>query len=129
VNRDTLKTKEKCWKVAKESLASGKSVVIDNTNPSPAARAEFISIAKEAGVPVRCFRFDVTEDLAKHLNYYRERITEGEHKHVPRIGYAKYKKDFVEPKLSEGYSEIKTITFVPKLTTDREKEEFAKKAP
>ena len=33
VNRDTLKTKEKCYKVADEQLTKGNSVVIDNTNP------------------------------------------------------------------------------------------------
>lgn len=34
VNRDTLKTPAKCLQVAREALQSGKSVVIDNTNPS-----------------------------------------------------------------------------------------------
>ena len=33
VNRDTLKTKEKCYKVAEQEILNGKSVVIDNTNP------------------------------------------------------------------------------------------------
>lgn len=33
VNRDTLKTKEKCYKVAEEHINNGKSVIIDNTNP------------------------------------------------------------------------------------------------
>lgn len=36
VNQDTLKTKDKCLKVAREAVESGKSVVIDNTNPSAA---------------------------------------------------------------------------------------------
>jgi len=34
INRDTLKTKEKCLKVAAEEINKKKSVVIDNTNPS-----------------------------------------------------------------------------------------------
>ena len=33
VNRDTLKTKEKCYKLAEEAILKGSSVVIDNTNP------------------------------------------------------------------------------------------------
>ena len=41
VNRDTLKTAAKCLKVAREALADGKSVVIDNTNPSGVARQEY----------------------------------------------------------------------------------------
>lgn len=45
VNRDTLKTKEKCLKVAEEALKNKKSVVIDNTNPSSADRALYIKLA------------------------------------------------------------------------------------
>jgi bifunctional polynucleotide phosphatase/kinase len=33
VNRDSLKTKEKCYKVAEQYIKKGESVVIDNTNP------------------------------------------------------------------------------------------------
>jgi bifunctional polynucleotide phosphatase/kinase len=47
VNRDTLKTKEKCYKVADEALAKKKSVVIDNTNPSKADRAYFLELANK----------------------------------------------------------------------------------
>lgn len=55
VNRDTLKTKEKCYKVADEALGQGKSVVIDNTNPKKEDRRYFIDLAKKHGVKVRCF--------------------------------------------------------------------------
>lgn len=47
VNNDTLKTKEKCMKVARQALKEGKSCVIDNTNPDPATRARYTSIAEE----------------------------------------------------------------------------------
>lgn len=33
VNRDTLKTWQKCVEVAKKALKEGKSVIVDNTNP------------------------------------------------------------------------------------------------
>ena len=46
VNRDTLGTAKKCLDATKEALKSGKSVVVDNTNPSKAARAEYIDVAK-----------------------------------------------------------------------------------
>ena len=45
VNRDTLKTREKCLKVAEESLVQGKNVVIDNTNPTAQDRKAFIDLA------------------------------------------------------------------------------------
>ena len=34
VNQDTMKTPAKCLKAVEEALANGKSVVVDNTNPS-----------------------------------------------------------------------------------------------
>ena len=37
------------WQAAEGAVNSGKSVVIDNTNPGKAARADFIKIAKKKG--------------------------------------------------------------------------------
>jgi len=76
--RDTLKTKEKCVKAAAESLAAGHSVVVDNTNPSAEVRALYVALARKHSPPlsVRCFHFVTAEEVAKHLNYFREvRIT------------------------------------------------------
>jgi bifunctional polynucleotide phosphatase/kinase len=42
INRDTLGTKEKCVKAAREALAQKQSVVIDNTNPDAASRALYV---------------------------------------------------------------------------------------
>ena len=47
VNQDDLGTKSKCEKLAEAALSSGKSVVLDNTNPSAAARAAWLAIAKK----------------------------------------------------------------------------------
>eukprot|EP00959_Pyramimonas_sp_CCMP1952_P224532 4694844-Pyramimonas_sp.AAC.1 len=49
---DDLKSKPKCLKTAAEALAAGRSVVVDNTNPKPEARADYIREARKAGVPV-----------------------------------------------------------------------------
>ena len=46
VNRDTLKTQAKCLKAAREALAAGKSVVIDNTSPAARTRADYIELAR-----------------------------------------------------------------------------------
>eukprot|EP01133_Synstelium_polycarpum_P004340 gene4340-5067_t len=118
VNRDTLTTPAKCMKAAKEALAAGKSVVIDNTNGSIKARKEYIDIAKAAKVPVRCFQFLTTIELAQHMNYYRER-TIGV-KHVPSIAYNTYKKNFEPPTKSEGFSEIKQVNFILNLKPGEE---------
>lgn len=55
INRDTLKTKEKCYKVAEEEIVKGKSVVIDNTNPKTDDRKYFITLAKRHNYKLRCF--------------------------------------------------------------------------
>lgn len=68
VNNDTLKTKEKCIKVCREALQEGKSVVIDNTNPTEDVRRLYINIAKEFKVPVRALYFDVSKDICIHNN-------------------------------------------------------------
>ena len=94
VNMDTLKTQAKCAKVCREALGEGKSVVIDNTNGPLAKRAEWIKIAKEFSVPIRCFYFDTDEDVCKHMNEFREKITNGEQKHVPSLVYNTFKKEF-----------------------------------
>lgn len=120
VNRDTLKTPARCLKAAEEALAAGKSVVVDNTNPSKGARAEYIAIARSHRVPVRCFWMQVDEKLAQHLNHFRERITKGASPHVPRIGYAMFKKNWQEPEISEGFTEIKKIFFVANNFPDEE---------
>ncbi|MCA0145136.1 ATP-binding protein [Blastococcus sp. LR1] len=45
-------------RVVAELLAAGHSVVVDNTNPSPAERAPLVALARQAGVPVRAVWLD-----------------------------------------------------------------------
>ena len=51
----------------------GKSVVVDNTNPSARARAEYLELARRAGVPARCLHMAADRALAEHLNQARAR--------------------------------------------------------
>jgi len=74
VNQDVLLKKEKCAKVAKEAIASGKSVVIDNNNYNPDTRAYFIKeITKTKDIPIRCYHMQTPLELAEHMNLYREK--------------------------------------------------------
>lgn len=50
INRDTLNTPAKCLRATEEAMKAGKNVVIDNTNPSRSARADYIDLAKEEGM-------------------------------------------------------------------------------
>ena len=115
VNNDTLKTADKCMKVCREELQKGKSVVIDNTNPTPDVRARYTEIAKKLGVPVRCFYFDVPKEVCMHNNKQRKTNPHRQHlsKKVPDIPIHSFFKNHVKPQESEGFSEIKIIKFQP----------------
>eukprot|EP00052_Salpingoeca_macrocollata_P021016 m.179078 g.179078 ORF g.179078 m.179078 type:complete len:413 (+) comp21432_c0_seq1:192-1430(+) len=124
VNRDTLGTQAKCEKVAEEALKDGKSVLIDNTNPEKAKRAIWVKMAKKHGVPARCFYMDTDQELASHLNYHRQNMTEGESRRVPMVAYRSYDKNFEAPSKDEGFVDVRTLSFVPHFESDEERERF-----
>jgi len=124
VNQDTLGTRPKCIKYARECIERGESVVIDNTSPSVAARAVFISLAQQYDLPVRCFHFAAPLDLALHLNQLREKASHGSYAHIPRVAYYSYSKHFVPPTVSEGFSSVHTVNFVPTFANERDRRLF-----
>ncbi|KAL3427713.1 polynucleotide kinase 3 phosphatase [Phlyctema vagabunda] len=71
VNQDTLKTRDKCIKVAAELLAEGSSVVVDNTNADTDVRSKWIELAKKYGVPIRCVLFTAGTALCQHNDAVR----------------------------------------------------------
>jgi len=127
--------------VCQETLNNGTSVVIDNTNAQRKTRALYISQAKKLHIPVRCFHFTTSEEVAKHLNMFRE-VTlflslslqahsylsllqkQSGRKHVPRIGYVMFKKNFEEPNKNEGYTEIRKIDFQPLFESKEDERMF-----
>lgn len=125
INRDTLKTQDKCLKEAETALKAGKSVVVDNTNPTKKSRADFISLAKKyKAKQLRCFLMKTPIELCHHLNYVRQNQTEGKVRRIPDVGYHTYNKHFEEPEKSEGFSEILTIDFAPSFESERNKKIF-----
>ncbi|XP_077981308.1 bifunctional polynucleotide phosphatase/kinase-like [Glandiceps talaboti] len=124
INRDTLGTQSKCQKGCIEALKAGKSVVIDNTNPAKHTRYEYIKLAQKYGVPVRCFWFETPLPLAQHMNMFRQTLTNGQVRRVPDVGYNVFKKNFEEPELSEGFTEIKKIEFIPNFASKKDEELF-----
>lgn len=127
VNRDTLKTQARCKKATREALQRGQSVVVDNTSPSVKARAEYVGIAQSCGVPVRCLHVCTPLDLCKHLNAYRERITDGAYRRVPTIAYNIYNKHFEAPTTDEGFESVQTVDFCLRLASEREQRLFAER--
>jgi bifunctional polynucleotide phosphatase/kinase len=126
VNRDTLGTAAKCLKVAKDTLDEGVSVIIDNTNPSVSGRSDYINLARSQNIPVRCFYFQTSLELAAHLNYVRVRETGGKVRRIPEVAYKMYKKNFEPPTTEEGITEIIEIDFHPDFNGDAKLERFFK---
>eukprot|EP01104_Vermistella_antarctica_P004795 TRINITY_DN15214_c0_g1_i1.p1 TRINITY_DN15214_c0_g1~~TRINITY_DN15214_c0_g1_i1.p1 ORF type:complete len:444 (+),score=117.93 TRINITY_DN15214_c0_g1_i1:85-1332(+) len=122
VNRDTLKTQDKCVRETKNTFERGGSVVIDNTNPTTEARKRYIDLAKSSAVPVRCFHFDMSKEVALHMNKFRQKVSST--KNIPIIAYHTYAKRFVLPQKSEGIDEVVTVPFIPEFEDERAKKLF-----
>lgn len=107
INQDTLKTKAKCLSTCRKLLVQGKSVVIDKTNPSVSSRAEFTALAKEAGIPY--VSIYVSTPFEESIARNKQRAVETGVKEVPMIAYYKYRKEFQEPSMEEGFSKVYKI--------------------
>jgi bifunctional polynucleotide phosphatase/kinase len=100
-------------------LKEGKSVVIDNTNPTKKSRADYINLAKKLKInQIRCFHINTPLDLCHHLNYVRQNQTQGRIRRIPDVGYHTFTKYFEKPEKSEGFSEITSINFVPSFDSE-----------
>jgi len=122
INLDTLKTKARCVRVATAALAAGRSIVVDNTSPSVEARGLYLALARQFGIACRSFHFQTPEDVAKHANMFREKLTEGAHKHVPRIAFNIYKSKLQAPTTHEGFAAVVPVEFVPTFEATAEGE-------
>lgn len=118
INRDMLKSAQKCVEECEKALRRGQSAVIDNTNPDPESRKRFVDIARKHGCECRCFVMDCTLERAKHNNQFREIKLKGQpHVSVTDMVLYNHRSKFKEPSLSEGFSAILKINFVPKFST------------
>ncbi|KAH8108211.1 PNK3P-domain-containing protein [Cristinia sonorae] len=119
VNQDTLGNRNKCIKAVEESLASGQSCVVDNTNRNRQTRQYYIDVAKKHKVPIRCIHFLGSFELAWHNNLYRaynlpESVAQREEKRevLPYAALTNYQQMFEAPDIAEGFTEIRKVNFV-----------------
>ena len=95
-NQDTLGTRAKVLKVAKEAWSDGLSVIIDATNPSAAKRREIIDVLGISKDSIRIF-WSIRD--GRPFNALRAEP-------VPEIAYSMYTKYFETPSEDEGEVEI-----------------------
>jgi len=84
-----------------DALASGRSVVVDNTNPAVADRAEIIAIARELGARVIGYYFSAPTREAVGRNRGREGAAR-----VPDVAIFTTAKRMAIPVLEEGFDEL-----------------------
>lgn len=92
----------------REALGAGRSVVVDNTNPTPFERAPVVALAREYGARIVAYHFEtqVGDALA------RNRLREGRAR-VPDIAIYRTSKKLVPPSLGEGFDEVHIIAPLP----------------
>jgi predicted kinase len=84
-----------------EAFAAGRSVVVDNTNPTVADRAELVELGRTAGAGVVCYYFPPDVDASLRRNALREgkaRVPD----HAVRITAARLE----PPTLNEGFDRL-----------------------
>jgi len=120
VNQDTLRTREKCVKAVEEAIKEGQSCVVeDNTNRDTATRKHYVDMAKKLDVPIRCFLFNGTLELAWHNNLYRafnllDDVASKAPKRemLPYNAFTSFRASYEEPKAEEGFREVRRVNWV-----------------
>ena len=87
-----------------ESLASGRSVVVDNTNPSEAVRAPVIALARKHGAEVVGYFFATEAGDALRRN----RARQGRER-VPDVAIFTARKRLEPPTLAEGFDRVFSV--------------------
>jgi len=102
-NARTRDTRQRA--LIEEALSAGKSVVVDNTNPSPQIRAPLIALGRRHGARVIAVYFPTEVRTA----IVRNRGREGGAR-VPNVAIFTTQKKLVPPAMDEGFDEVITVT-------------------
>jgi bifunctional polynucleotide phosphatase/kinase len=107
------KSRDKCLRVAEDSLSLYSSVVIDNTNRNKATRALYIALANKLIIPIRCFYYNTPIELAKCNNVYRASHCPKEGRTLlPGSAFVSYGRDYERPTEDEGFDKLRTVNSV-----------------
>ena len=86
------------------ALAAGKSVVVDNTNPSPDVRKPLIELGRRHGARIIAIYFEADVRTAIMRNRQREGRAR-----VPDVAIFATKKKLVAPSIGEGFDQVQVI--------------------
>jgi predicted kinase len=97
--RETMQMKQ-----IDEALGAGRSVVVDNTNPTRESRAALIAAGRRHGARVIAIAFEVHVPTSLARNRQREGRAR-----VPDVAIFVTKKKLVAPTLEEGFDEVRVV--------------------
>jgi predicted kinase len=95
-------------RVVAELLAAGRSVVVDNTSPSPEERAPLVAAARAAGLPVRAVWVDTPLEECLARVEARNDAREGPAR-VPLVGVLSARRRFRAPSEEEGFDRVDVV--------------------
>lgn len=126
INQDVLKSNIKCLKLAREALKEGKSIVVDRTHRDKESRKEYINLAKEFKIDIRCIYFAFPKDLCFHLNNLRDinKSRKIYSKSVSDVTIHTWFKYHEEPTIKEGFKEVVKLNFIPGPFENKDDEEI-----
>ena len=90
---------------ADAALAEGKSVVVDNTNPSADVRLPLIVLGRRYGARIIACYFDAEVKTVLVRNRLREGVAR-----VPDVAIFATRKKLVPPSIEEGFDEVVVVT-------------------
>lgn len=114
VNQDILKSKDKCFKAARDHLEDGEPVAVDNTNPDPEVRGQWVDLAKKVGVPIRCVWFKTPLGIAEHNDTVRalnKDMNPEARAALPKLAFNGFASRFKQPKTKEGFQDVVEVDF------------------
>ncbi|HEY2829007.1 MAG TPA: ATP-binding protein [Thermoanaerobaculia bacterium] len=98
-NRETRQQQQ-----IEEALSAGRSVVVDNTNPSIESRAPLVAAGHRLGARVVAVYFEAHVPTS----LIRNRAREGKAR-VPDVAIFRTKKQLAPPSLDEGFDEVRIV--------------------
>lgn len=121
ISLDIYRTKNKCLSVLKTLIKKDKKIIIDNTHSKASTRKDYLDLVKDRKVLL--LKLNIDKKQSMFLNNFRCKVDKMDR--LPDVAIHSYFKYLEEPKLSEGFTEIMEIPFIPNFKgKPREKKLF-----
>jgi len=118
---------KKCIEYCIKYIKNKNNIIIDLYLPTIEKRKKFVNLAKEYGIKLRAFVFNVNKKFCIHLNKIKKVNKERKQydNSVGDLSICNFFSCYEPPNINEGYDEICYVNFVPgPFINDKEKKLF-----